>query len=215
MFFNFLGVDMATLYELLENLNKFEHIPAVKTVIQLSGGYSDVRANAEQIRTLLSNMFLDSELKNIKQDDIVLFDVADELLMMMARLFPLNTEDFVTFEPIDDKYCFQLSSGHQVDVRNLIEFDKQRMPKEEFGECKDNKLMHHLVTSTPLPTRDFKRVQTAAKALLGKEIKAFDKEHAKFHLNLPADPMSVLSALGLFAFMMDSTNQTGPRPTPL
>lgn len=172
-FFRFLDMAMSFKSQ-IEQLKAFSEKQGVKAIIAKLEGlennnifsfFSRTKNFSTDAVETLRRELLDI-LKNEKKVlgiivDKELGDICHNVLLKLARLSPLNTEDPSTLEPIASQSRVFVSTGHQYDIHQLINYHNHRDPRGNEEE-KNYKSSLNLSLNMPFSYRDSTHIQEVA-----------------------------------------------------
>ncbi|KTD21309.1 hypothetical protein [Legionella londiniensis] len=126
---------------------------------------------------------------NLKQGHSSLSDVAFEALIDLAKFKPINKNDPISCDEIEEEDKIFVSTGHQFSLKNLIEYHNTRAYRgNPLGERYDSKWLLNPLTNDKFHPKDAVHIKTLA-----------DKKGIAIeHLRTQGEENSHLSNYGFF-----------------
>lgn len=104
---------------------------------------------------LLELMTQDDALLALRRENHrPLGDAIFKILLVLAKVNPINKEDPITLEEIAEINRVSISTGHQFDIVQLITAHAARLPRSDIGETTESKWIINPITNQKVNTRD-------------------------------------------------------------
>lgn len=160
-----------TLHQLIMRLKKFEAsadvLKTLSSLEQLEDFNGDID-KISQLRKSLQSLLLS---KDNLMESPELKDVTYDILLYLARKWPLNVEDPISLLDIKENEKIVLSTGHQFNIHTLIDYHNSRLYRGSgLGEQANNKWLLNPITNLPINLLDVRHIQKIAHSL-GLEIR--------------------------------------------
>ena len=164
---------MPTLAEAIAALTPFDadsytahSIPALKSAFEALTGESDEPA-VTAVRSTCTAIFAAEASAEVIKDGISLKQAVHKALLALAYFCPHNAEDPISLGAIEDEKKVAVSTGHQFDIENLVNYHNARPIREAIGETNADgkKWLLNPITNQPFDQEDVRHIQTVAVGL--------------------------------------------------
>ena len=122
--------------------------------------------------------------------NVSIMDAAYSALLTIAELCPLNSEDVIALtDTIDPKNLVVVSTGHQFDIKSLINYHNQGSYKSSLGETEGNKSLVNPITNQLFSKKDADHIIFVARqkgiAILDIRTEVSQRMHWSMHRGKP------------------------------